>query len=111
MQRRMRNLVSLSFLVAALSAGQGAAKSLPDIEASLALEKQQYVLGEPIMLVFKARYTGRSGRVELSDSDPYGQCPGYRFPFFRTHPAASRNPGHPANRYFGSTNLTACSAP
>jgi len=110
----MWNIVSLLFLIAAVFAGQGIAKSLPDIEASLALEKQQYVLGEPIMLVFKARYHGRAGRVELSNSDPYGQCPDYRISVFPE--ASSREPQsgpsceplfriHQFNCMFGSLNL------
>jgi len=61
-------------LVTSVANAQEDAKPLPDIEASLAMEKQQYLAGEPIMLIFKARYTGDAILVDLSESDPYGPC-------------------------------------
>ena len=40
------------------------------VGASLAMEKQQFLLGEPITMIFTARYTGASA-VSLSESDVY----------------------------------------
>ena len=40
------------------------------------VQKQQYMVGEPIMLIFRVRDTG-SRPVSLSDSDPYGECSPY----------------------------------
>jgi hypothetical protein len=69
----LKSLWLYSLLTCAASAS-----SLANIEASLQLEKQNYLVGKPIILTLTARYTGSAERVDRSDSDPYGQCSPYR---------------------------------
>src|SRR3954465_777969 len=74
MERILLWLVPFIASVAVVKGGTGA---LPDIEASLTVGKQQYLVGEPIVLIFRVRNTGKLP-VSLSESDPYGRCSSYR---------------------------------
>jgi hypothetical protein len=59
-KRRMpkREFVRSLFFKASLAVAQETERRLPNIEASLVMEKQQFLLGEPITMIFIARYTG-----------------------------------------------------
>src|SRR6266568_1068205 len=71
-----REFVWSLFFIASVAVAQETDRPLPNIEASLVMEKQQFLLGEPIMMIFIARYTG-ANRVSLYESDAYGQCSPY----------------------------------
>src|SRR5437667_4366034 len=45
-------------IIASVAVAQGTERPLPNIKASLVMEKQQFLLGEPITMIFIARYTG-----------------------------------------------------
>jgi HEAT repeat protein len=89
----------LDWAVAALAcvaAAQGNAQSLPEVQATLAIEKQQYFVGEPIELIFAARYTGAASRVDLSESDPYGRCGAYHLEVVPDEPERRQPSSGPA---------------
>jgi len=71
-----RVLFRLGLVIASVAVLKGEVGTLSDIQASLVMEKQQYLIGEPIMLIFRMRNTGPAA-ILLSDSDPYGQCSAY----------------------------------
>jgi hypothetical protein len=75
------------FFIACVAVAQETERTLPNIEALLVMEKQQFLLGEPITMIFIARYTG-AGSVSLSESDAYGQCSPYHI---AVDPEASRH--------------------
>ena len=98
MAKSMR--VRLLFLVTGMASMGTAAGPLRDVHASLAMEKQQYLVGEPLTLTFTARNTGRRPRIELSESDPYGQCGAYRISVTPDEPKLEPKTGPPCAPLF-----------
>ena len=100
-----RKLICLLSLVASTAVAKETARSLPNIEASLVVEKQQYFVGEPIMLTFIAHYNGATP-TSLVDSDPYGQCSPYQI---AVNPESSRREpesGPPCAPFFSLINAS-----
>ncbi len=105
----------LVVLIASVAGAKGSAAVLPGLQASLVMQKQQYMVGEPIMLIFWVRDTG-ARPVSLFDSDPYGECSPYHVAIDpRQEPNQEPNSGPPcatlfqieeSDCLFGGLNLT-----
>ncbi len=86
-------------LIASVAFVKGGTEVLPGIQASLVMEKQQYLIGEPIMLMFRVRDTG-TAPISLPDSDPYGRCSGYQIAIDPKEPSREPESGPPCAPLF-----------
>ncbi len=91
--------VRLLLLTTGVASLGAAASPLENLQASLTMEKQQYFVGEPLTLTFTARNAGRR-RIELSESDPYGQCSDYRIAVTPDEPKLEPKTGPPCAPLF-----------
>lgn len=100
---RLRRMARIFFWLAPLIASaalvKGETGTLPDVQASLILEKQQFLIGEPVMLILRVRNTG-TAPISLSASDPYGKCSHYQIFFDPKEPGHEPRFGPPCGPLF-----------
>lgn len=99
-------LASAFLLLSSVALGEEATKPLPGLETSMRLGKQQYLVGEPIVLTFIARYKGSAANASLTEPDPYGQCGSYHLVVVPVAPKLERQSGPPCAPLFHEFNIS-----
>ncbi len=73
----IRGIFYLFLLGVSGAAAQEMQRPLPNVEAALVMDKEKFLVGEPVMVTLIVRNMAASGDAGLADSDAYGRCSPY----------------------------------